>query len=87
MPITKLLTGLPNQSMPQDVFDQATGQLFADWPTWSAEANALEVNVNAKEVLVTAAAEVVTTKTADAIAAADVASDAAAVAQLSLIHI
>lgn len=81
MPITKLLTGLPNQSMAQEPFDQSVALLFTDWPTWNLEANALEVNVNAKEVLVTEAAAVVTSKSADAIAAADVATDAAAIAQ------
>lgn len=81
MPITKLLTGLPNQSMPQDVFDQAAGALFADWPAWSLEANALEENVNAKEVTVVNAAAIVATKADEVATAADVAADAAATAQ------
>ena len=81
MPITKLLTGLPNQSMPQEVFDQAAGMLFADWPAWNMEANALEVNVNAKEVLVTEAAATMIAKADEAIDAAATATEAAAIAQ------
>ena len=81
MPVTKLTSGLPSRTMPQTVFDAASEKLMSELPSWAVEVSALEVNVNAKEVLVTAAAGVVTTKAADAIAAADVASDAAAVAQ------
>lgn len=50
MPITKLLTGLPQRTMEQEPFDVAMAKLMTDLPTWAAEANALEANVNAKEI-------------------------------------
>lgn len=49
MAITKLMEGLPNQSMSQADFDQAAGKLMAELPQWGAEANALAADVNAKQ--------------------------------------
>ena len=54
--ITKLLEGLPNQSMQQGAFDEAVGKYMADLPTWGAEANALAADVNAKQATATAKA-------------------------------
>lgn len=46
MPITTLLSGLPNQSMEQAAFDAAVAKLMTDLPTWGAEANALTAGLN-----------------------------------------
>ncbi|MYN42747.1 hypothetical protein GTP55_25720 [Duganella sp. FT109W] len=56
MAITKLMDGLPNQSMSQADFDQATGKYMSDLPAWGGEANALAADVNAKQVAAAASA-------------------------------
>jgi len=81
MPITKLMTGLPNQSMSQTDFDAASAKFMGELPAWGVEATALEANVNAKEELVSAAAATVISNTDVAVDAAAVASDAATAAQ------
>lgn len=81
MPVTKLTSGLPSRTMPQATFDAASEKLMAEFPAWGAQVSALEDNVNAKEVLVTAAAAVVVTKAGEVATAADAAADAAAAAQ------
>ena len=46
MLINKLLSGLPDRTMDQVVFDAAVAQLMADLPTWGGEVNATAAAMN-----------------------------------------
>ncbi|NGZ86405.1 hypothetical protein [Duganella aceris] len=83
MPITKLMEGLPNQSMSQADFDQATGKYMADLPAWGTEANALAADVNAKQGAAADSAALAGTRATAAGAAAGAADDSADAAALS----
>ena len=78
--ITKLMEGLPNQSMAQVPFDEAVAKYMAELPLRGAEENALLADVKSKQVLVNesaaSAAESVNAAATQA-AAAQAARDAA----------
>lgn len=84
--ITKLMDGLPNQSMAQGPFDEAVAKYMAELPLRGAEENALLADVKAKQVLVNesaaSAAASVNAATAQAVAA-QAARDAAVVARIA----
>ena len=73
MTITKLMDGLPNQSMSQADFDAAAGHYMAELPEWGAEVNATKDDMNALAVAADASADI-------AIASADEASTSAGTA-------
>ena len=84
--ITKLMDGLPNQSMAQGPFDAAVAKYMTELPAWGGEANALAADVNAKQVQANtsaaSAAASVDAATAQ-VAAAQAARDAAVVARIA----
>lgn len=73
MPITKLMEGLPNPSMPQAEFDQASARFMGELPAWGAEANALAADVNAKQVAAGESATLATQRAAAATSSAEAA--------------
>lgn len=79
--ITKLMDGLPNQSMAQGPFDEAVAKYMTDLPLRGAEENALAADVSSKQVLASAAAVSATASANTAKASADAAVLASGVAK------
>lgn len=46
MPVTKLISGLPDRTMDQPAFDVAMAQLMVDLPIWGGEVNATAAGMN-----------------------------------------
>lgn len=83
MPVTKLKSNLPDQSMDEATFNEAVGLLMSDLPLFGDELTALEANVVAKSKEVVTNAQTATTKAAEASASAKAASDQRVAAQLA----
>ncbi|PKV43675.1 hypothetical protein CLU92_0991 [Janthinobacterium sp. 61] len=79
--ITKLMDGLPNQSMAQGPFDEAVAKYMADLPLRGAEENALLADVSTKQALASDAAVSATASASTAKASADAAVLASGVSE------
>lgn len=79
--ITKLLEGLPNQSMAQGPFDAAAAKYMADLPVWGTEVNTLAADLSAKQALASGAATSATASAASAEASATAAALGAGVTE------
>jgi uncharacterized membrane protein YgcG len=80
MTITKLMEGLPNQSMSQADFDAAAGKYMSELPAWGAEVNATKDDMNALALAAGASADIASTNAENASTSAGVATAKAVIA-------
>ena len=80
MTITKLIDGLPNQSMSQADFDAAAANYMAELPEWAVEVNATKDDMNALAAEAAGSASTATTKAGEASTSAGTASTQAGIA-------